>query len=92
MRVSVRPVRFDDPVIEVPSQWVVFKPFEGQPRMFNNRIRLPSGEVKDSTQKNAGKGFFVTEDVIKGQTITLYAQNVISEWEAEILKRKVLAN
>ena len=92
MRVSVRPVRFDDPVIEVPSQWVVFKPFEGQPRMFKNRIRLPSGEVKDSTQKNAGKGFFVTEDVNEGQVLTMYAQNVIPEWEAEILKRKVLAN
>jgi len=52
---------------------------------------LPSGEVKDSTQKNAGKGFFVTEDVKKGQPITMYAQNVILEWEAEILKRKVLA-
>jgi len=91
MRVSKRPVSFDNPVIEVPSQWVLFKPFEGQPRMFKDNIRLPSGEVKISTQKNAGMGLFVTEDVKKGQPITIYAQNVISEWEAEILKNKVLA-
>ena len=91
MRVSKRPVCFDNPVIKVPSQWVLFKPFEGQPRMFKDNIRLPSGEVKDSTQKNAGMGFFVTEDVNEGQVLTMYAQNVIPEWEAEILKRKVLA-
>ena len=91
MRVSVRPVRFGDEVYEVPSRRVVLRPFEGQPRVFKKTIRMPSGEIKDSTFKNAGKGFFVTEDVIEDQPITLYARRVIPEWLAEIRKRKVLA-
>ena len=60
--------------------------------MFKNTIRMPSGEIKDSTAKNAGKGFFVTEDVNEGQPLTLFARNVIPEWLAEIRKRKVLVN
>ena len=91
MRVSIRPVRYDEPVFEVPSRRVVLKPFEGQPRMFKHTVRMPSGEVKESTAKNAGMGFFVTEDVNEGEAITLFARNVIPEWLAEIRKKKVLA-
>ena len=58
--------------------------------MFKNTIRMPSGEIKDSTAKNAGKGFFVTENVNEGQPLTLFARNVIPEWPVEIRKRKVL--
>ena len=52
---------------------------------------MPSGEIKDSTAKNAGMGFFVTEDVNEGDAITLFARNVIPEWLADIRKKKVLA-
>jgi len=58
--------------------------------MFKNTIRMPSGEIKDTTAKNAGKSFFVTEDVNEGQPLTLFERNVIPEWLAEIRKRKVL--
>ena len=87
----MRPVRlgFDGPVYDVPSQRVLFKPSEGQPRMFRKVIRLPAGEIKASTQPGAGMGYFVTENVQEGQPITFYAQNEIPEWVAEILKNKV---
>jgi len=91
MRVSVRPVRYDEPVYEVPSRRVILKPFEGQPTKFKHTVRMPSGEIKDSTAKNAGMGFFVTEDVNEGDAITLFARNVIPEWLADIRKKKVLA-
>ena len=42
-----------------------------------------------STQPGAGMRYFVTEDVREGQPITMYAQNEIPEWVAEILKNKV---
>ena len=91
MRVPVRPVFWscDGPVYEVPSQRFLFKPSEGQPRMFRKVIRLPAGEIKASTQPGAGLGYFVNEDVREGQPITMYAQNEIPEWVAEILKNKV---
>jgi hypothetical protein len=85
----VRPVRFDDPVYEVPSRRVVLKPFEGQPRVFKKVTRLPSGAIMDSTQFRAGKGYFVTEDVQEGQAITLYAKNEIPDWMVAILSKKV---
>jgi hypothetical protein len=91
MRVSVRPVRFHDPAYEVPSRRVVLRPFEGQPKVFKNITRLPSGEIKVSTQMGAGMGYFVTEDVQKGQAITLYAKNEIPDWLAAILSKKVRA-
>jgi hypothetical protein len=59
--------------------------------MFKHTVRMPSGEVKESTAKNAGMGFFVTKDVSEGEAITLFARNVIPEWLAEIRKKKVLA-
>jgi len=62
-RVSVRPVRFDDPVYVVPSRRVVLRPFEGQPKMFKKDIRLQSGAIQVSTQMGAAMGYFVTEDV-----------------------------
>ena len=57
--------------------------------MFRKVIRLPAGAIKASTQPGAGMGYFVTEDVREGQPITMYAQNEIPEWVAEILKNKV---
>jgi hypothetical protein len=92
MRVSVRPLRFDNPVYEVPSRRVILKPFEGQPKVFKNVTRMPSGEIKESTQMGAGYGYFVTEDVREGQAITLYAKNEIPEWLAAILSKKVRAH
>jgi hypothetical protein len=59
--------------------------------MFKHTVRMPSGEIKISTAKNAGMGFFVTEDVKEGESITLFARNLIPEWLAEIRKKKVLA-
>ena len=53
--------------------------------MFRKVIRLPAGSIMDSTQIRAGKGYFVTEDVQEGQPITMYAQNEIPEWLADIL-------
>ena len=85
MRVGVCPVRFDGEVFDVPSKRVLFQPSEGQPRMFRKVIRLPAGAIMDSTQIRAGKGYFVTEDVQEGQPITMYAQNEIPEWLADIL-------
>ena len=91
MRVSVRPVCLDGPVFDVPSLRVLFKASEGQPRMFRKVIYLPAGAIMASTQPGAGMGYFVTEDVQEGQPITMYAQNEIPEWVAEILKNKVLS-
>ena len=91
MRVSVKPVRFHDPVYEVPSRRVLLKPFQGQPRMFRNVIRMPSGAIQISSQMGAGMGYFVREDIRPGQPITLYAQNEIPEWLAEILAKEVPA-
>ena len=94
MRVPVRPVRlgFDGPVFDVASQRVLFKPSEGQPRMFKKVIRLPRGAIMASTQIRAGMGYFVLEDVQEGQPITMYAQNEIPEWVEEILKKQVLSH
>ena len=93
MQVPVRPVfwSFDGQVYDVPSQQVLFKPSEGQPRMFRKVIRLPAGAIMASTQPGAGMGYFITEDVQEGQPITMYAQNEIPEWVVEILKNKVLS-
>ena len=44
-----------------------------------------------STQIRAGMDYFVLEDVQEGQPITMYAQNEIPEWVAEILKKQVLS-
>ena len=89
MRASVRPDRFGDSVLGVPSRRVATKPFEGQPRRFKRTIRLPHAEIKESTIKNAGMGLFVAEDVNEGEPVTLFARNVIPEWLAEIRKKKV---
>ena len=89
MRVSIRPVRYEHPVFEVPSRRVVLKPFEGQPRLFKRTVRMPHVEIMESALKNAGMGLFVVEDVNEGEPITLFARNVIPEWLAENRKKKV---
>ena len=81
----------DSEVFDVPSQRVLFKLSEGQPRMFRKVIRLLAGAIMASTQPRAGMGYFVLEDVREGQPITMYAQNEIPEWVADILKKKVLS-
>ena len=47
MRVPVRPVFWscDGQVYDVPSQRLLFKPSEGQPRMFRKVIRLLAGAI-----------------------------------------------
>jgi len=59
-------------------------------------VELYSGLLSDNQgclkTKNAGKGFFVTEDVNEDHPLTMYARNMILEWLAEIRKRKVLFN
>ena len=89
MRISYPPVRFDNPVYSVRSRRVVLKPFEGQPKKWGGVFRLPEGVLELSGIKDAGMGFKLKEDVREGGILSIYARNIISEANAEILKAKV---
>ena len=89
MRVSRPPVRLLDPEYPVPPQSVTMKPFPGQPRKYSKRHRFPRLSIRKSNIRNAGFGLFLEEDVRAGQPLTTYPDNIISEAEAKILKKKV---
>ena len=52
-------------------------------------FRLPEGVLELSGIKGAGMGFKLKEDVRAGAILSIYARNIISEADAEILKVKV---
>ena len=89
MRISYPPVRFENPVYAVRSRRIVLKPFEGQPKKWEGVFRLPEGVLELSGIKGAGMGFKLKEDVRAGAILSIYARNIISEADAEILKVKV---
>ena len=88
-RVSNPPERYPAPEFIVKSRRVVLKPFQGQPRKYRERIRLPMLVIRQSGIHNAGFGLFLGESVRAGQTLTTYSTKQISEAYADFLKMKV---
>jgi hypothetical protein len=86
---SKAPVRFSDPVYIISACQKKLQPFEGQPRKWRLARRYPELQVHQSRIPDAGFGLFVAEDVKAGQPITTYKRKIISESEAEKLKKKV---
>ena len=90
MRQSKATVRFSDPEYVARPRHILLKPFQGQPRKYAKRIfRLPEVSIKKSSIPNAGFGLYIRENVRKGQIISIYRRRIISESDAQLLKKKV---
>jgi len=88
-RLSHPPERYPALEFIVKSRRIVLKPFQGQPKRYTKRKRLPMLVIRKSGIQNAGFGLFLEESVRARQTITIYSTKQISEAYANYLKIKV---
>ena len=79
MRQSRPPVRFSQEEFVAKAQKTELHPSEGQSTKNSGIDRLPEIKVRQSRIPKAGFGLFIREKVRKGQILTVYRQNVVSE-------------